>query len=278
MKRPATDRFVTGSVTIVLLLLGVCGLLFTHAYKIGDYIKSQMDIVVELVESASTQHVDEVRQLLLDDERVINTSVEYTSKEAGYAQMQAFYLEGIQLRDNPLPDVITLNVNPADYNSSVLAELKEQLKALDVVESVYYQSDVGAGVIRWVNRLGIVLLIFTVIVGLVAYLLLGNTLRLDLASEHQKIKTMQLVGAKDSFIERPFMRRAFRLAIKCSLIAGLIIVAVLIYLTTTSAAVGGLVSWVLVALVVAGLVVTSVLVLTYVTYSTIHSYLGKVST
>ena len=57
------------------------------------------------------------------------------------------------------------------------------------------------------------------VLGLISFALINNTIRLTVYSQRFLIYTMKLVGASRSFIRRPFMVRNFWIGIMASLLA-----------------------------------------------------------
>jgi len=126
----------------------------------------------------------------------------------GLAELQK--QEGMQdvmryLPENPLPAVI--EVTPIfDVNTPIkLEQLYSLLKAYPEVEQAKLDK-------QWVNRLHAILgLIDKLAHGLVALLalavilIIGNTLRLAIHNRHEEIQVLKLIGAKNSFIIRPFL-------------------------------------------------------------------------
>jgi cell division transport system permease protein len=131
-----------------------------------------------------------------------------TSSIEGLAELQQ--QEGMQdimgyLPDNPLPAVIDVipainNVNP------------QQLEALYLALKVFPQVEQAKLDLQWVNRLQAILgLMSTMAYGLIillamaVVLIIGNTLRFAIYHRHEEIQVLKLIGAKDSFILRPFL-------------------------------------------------------------------------
>ncbi len=130
------------------------------------------------------------------------------SSAEGLAELQK--QEGMQdvmryLPENPLPAVI--EVTPVlDVSTPIkLEHLNAQLKAYPQVEQAKLD-------IQWINRLQAILGFIDslaqglmILLALAVILIIGNTLRLAIHNRHEEIQVLKLVGAKDSFIIRPFL-------------------------------------------------------------------------
>ncbi|NQY86828.1 MAG: cell division protein FtsX [Colwellia sp.] len=109
------------------------------------------------------------------------------------------------LSNNPLPATIlvtpTKRASQADAANELLAKLKQEREV-----------DQGKLDLEWLTRLEAMAQLIKNIVSGVALLLcisviliVGNTIRLAILSQQDAIAIMKLVGATDSFIQRPFL-------------------------------------------------------------------------
>ena len=58
------------------------------------------------------------------------------------------------------------------------------------------------------NKLSLILSLIALVMLFISIVLINNTIRLSIYSKRFIINTMQLVGAKNSFIRRPFVKRS----------------------------------------------------------------------
>lgn len=109
------------------------------------------------------------------------------------------------LDDNPLPNVML--IYPDDKHSSPTA-------AKVLLDKLLQEREIELGKldIEWLKRLHAILAAANELVTMVAVLLfvsvvliVGNTIRLDIFNKRNEILVMKLVGATDSFIQRPFL-------------------------------------------------------------------------
>ncbi len=109
------------------------------------------------------------------------------------------------LRDNPLPDTLVVTPALAASTPEGMAALRGALAATADVEAVQVDTE-------WIDRLHALMDIFRrivwltgVILGIGVALVVGNTIRLDIANRRSEIEVMKLVGATDGFARRPFL-------------------------------------------------------------------------
>src|SRR5690606_18873707 len=101
--------------------------------------------------------------------------------------------------DNPLPYVLV--VTPAG-DEALLASGLEQLAEAELVQHDIQWRERLDGWLRFGGRVAWVL---ACLLGLGALLMVGNTVRLDIQSRREEIGVLQLLGATDGFIRRPFL-------------------------------------------------------------------------
>lgn len=100
---------------------------------------------------------------------------------------------------NPLPSLLV--VTPKG-DETLLAESLQALPETDLVQRDALWRKRLDGWLRFGNRVAWVL---AALLGLGALLVVGNTVRLDIQSRREEIGVLQLLGATDGFIRRPFL-------------------------------------------------------------------------
>jgi len=86
-----------------------------------------------------------------------------------------------------------------------MAMAETYLKRFKNVQEVIYRKDLIHLVNENVKRIGFILLMLAILLTLISYSLIRNTVRLLIYSKRFLIRTMQLVGAGRSFIRKPFL-------------------------------------------------------------------------
>ncbi len=106
---------------------------------------------------------------------------------------------------NPLMPSFQIKLNAADNETGKLVEIERKLKTMPKVTEVGYQRSVYEQVDKNINAIGGVLIFLASVFGMIAIVLINNTVRLNLYAQRFIIKSMQLVGASHWFIIRPFI-------------------------------------------------------------------------
>ncbi len=212
------------SISLVLLMLGLLGLILVHGKNLSNYVKE--NIVLNVIINEGTK---EVEVLALQKEIETNPkikSTQYISKELAARNLTEDLGEDFIkfLGYNPLLSSIDVYLK-ADYaNPKSIELLSILLKNNPLVNEVRYQKSLIENINQNIRTISIVLLSFGAVLLIIAIALINNTIRLAIYSQRFLIRSMQLVGATRGFIRWPFILYG----ILHGLIAGLIAIILLI--------------------------------------------------
>jgi cell division transport system permease protein len=101
-----------------------------------------------------------------------------------------------------------------------LVQIEEELKAdYGSINEFYYNKEMLEDINTNSNFLIYIILGIAVLLLIVAIALINNTIRLAIYSKRLNIRSMQLVGATENFIRRPFIWNAFLQGIIAAMLA-----------------------------------------------------------
>lgn len=219
-RRLITSYFsVVLSISLVLFLMGILGLLVLNSKKVGDYFKEQIPIVVFLKDTAKEVEIDQLKQsLALAD---YTKDAVYVTKEEAAAEHSAIigenYLE--YLGDNPLQNSIDVRLIADFVTPEKIEEIVHEIKNKNFVDDVVYDKPLTEQLTSNVSKISVWILGIAILFLAIAVLLINSSIRLSVYAKRFTIKTMQMVGATKRFIRRPFIFKSVRLGIIGSLIA-----------------------------------------------------------
>lgn len=215
------------SISLVLFMLGLLGIILLNAKKISDHVKENIGFSLYLKEDVSEKDVIKLQEVLKNKE--YTNRIEYINKEQAAEIMKEDLGEDfVEFLDyNPLSGSIDLYLNSAYAEEISVSKIERELKRMPAIEMVDYQKDLIAAVNANVRKIGLVLLGFSILLLIVVIALINNTIRLAIYSKRFLIKTMQLVGATGGFIRRPFVARGVLNGIVSGIIAILLLCGVL---------------------------------------------------
>jgi|SRR5690554_6761827 cell division transport system permease protein len=221
------------SVSLVLFLLGVLGLLVLNSKRVADYFKEQIAITVFLKDSAKEVEITQLNQSLAMAE--YTKSATFVSKEEAAQEHQQVLGENFieYLGENPLQNSIDVYVL-ADYvTPEKMEEITNELKSKNFVDDVVYDKPLIVQLTENVQRISFWILVISGIFTFIAVLLINSSIRLSIYAKRFTIKTMQMVGATKGFIRKPFVWRSVRLGIVGAVVAMIGMGVVLYYADQT---------------------------------------------
>ncbi|RFN59385.1 cell division protein FtsX [Marixanthomonas ophiurae] len=199
------------SISLVLFLLGLLGLLVLNTKKVADHFKEQIALTVYLKDTAKEVEITQLKQSLALAE--YTKTAEYISKEQAAEAHSATIGENFMdfLGYNPLQNSIDVYLL-ADYVSPTqLEEITDELMTKDFIDEVVYDKPLIALLNDNVKKISFWVLVISGIFLFIAVLLINSSIRLSVYAKRFTIKTMQMVGATKRFIRRPFIWKSVRL-------------------------------------------------------------------
>jgi cell division transport system permease protein len=193
------------SVSLVLFLLGVLGLVLINAKELSDYFRESLSFSVMLSDDAKEA---DIRMLQKDlDGKLYVKSTEYVSKDEAALKMKEDLGEDFInfLGDNPLSPSIDVYLYASYTSPDSVAKIEKYVLEYPFVKEVYYQESLLFLINENVRKISVFLLVLSTFLFLIALTIINNTIRLSVYSKRFIIRTMQLVGATSSFIRRPFL-------------------------------------------------------------------------
>ena len=215
------------SISLVLLLVGIASLLLVNARSVSDYFKENMQVSVMMKQNVSEDSARDF-QKRLDRMRFIRSS-EYISKEQGEREMAELLGDDFLsvFETSPIPVSIEVTLN-ADYVSADSLEMvKNEISRSPLVDEVVYQRSLVDTLNANLSRISVIIGIFIVLLLFISFVLINNTVRLNVYARRFTVHTMRLVGATKSFIRGPFLVQSVFQGLFSAFIAIIVLVAIL---------------------------------------------------
>jgi len=196
------------SITLVLFLLGVFALLMMHAQKLSNHLKENIGFEVVMNSNVKEDRILQLQSEL--DAMPAVKSTEYITKEEAIRRLSddlgEDFLQWLGNEENPLLPSIDVRFNADWANNDSINLLQAQLMKNKDIKDVYYQKSLVNLINQNVNRIGIALIIASLVLLIIAITLIRNTIRLSIYSKRFLVRSMQLVGATPAYIRQPFIR------------------------------------------------------------------------
>ncbi len=230
-KRRLKSSYITTvvSITLVLFMLGMLGLIILHAKKLSDYVKENIGFSIIMKENVKEAGIIQLQKTLDASDYVKST--EYITKEKAAEELTKDLGEDFIdfLGYNPLLPSIDLRLKAEYANIDSLAIIEKDLLANKNVKEVFYQKSLVHLINKNLRRISIIILGFSILLLIIAIALINNTIRLSVYSKRFLIKSMQLVGATQAFIRRPFILKGILHGILGAFIAILLLVGIIYF-------------------------------------------------
>ena len=196
------------SISLVLLLTGIAALLIVNAGSVTKYLKENMQVSVLLRDDVSE---DQARSLAASLEtRPYVHAARVITREEGAEELKSMLGEDFLdvFETSPVP--LSLDVSlQADYvHPDSLALVTSALSASPLVEEVGTQQSLVEALTTNLAKISVVLGVFILLLLFISFVLINNTVRVNVFARRFTIHTMKLVGATRGFIRAPFMRAA----------------------------------------------------------------------
>ncbi|MCH9638037.1 MAG: permease-like cell division protein FtsX [Betaproteobacteria bacterium] len=206
-------RLISTPVTSLLsvIVIGIAFSLPAGIYILMDNLRSisgqaagspQMSLYFKT--DASKSDIEKIRQRLEENAQIVH--LQFISKKTALQQLQQS--SGVVditsgLARNPLPDAFV--VNTLDSTAEALKQLQTTMQAWPKIEHVQFDA-------AWAKRLNTmiefgrtVVLMLSVLLSIAIIAVMFNTIRLQILTKREEIEVSKLIGATNSFIQRPFL-------------------------------------------------------------------------
>jgi cell division transport system permease protein len=197
----------TVSITLVLFMLGLTGTILLFAREISVRVKENYTFTIYMQEAAPQNEILRF-QKYLDTRDAIRSTQYITSAEASAAYAKEIGEDFVALiGKSPIPDLIEIKVKSEYTNLDSLKSLESDIKSREIVSDFRYNRGLIEKVNENLRKFGAVLAAFSILLLVIAFALINNTIRLAVFANRFIIRSMQMVGATQAFIRKPFLIR-----------------------------------------------------------------------
>ena len=206
-RAPVLTGLASAMVGLALFVVGLFGLVAANLRSAVGMMEERVEIVAYLRDDVRSDEIELAVTELREQADV--QGVEYVSKqvalERAREELPAFQEVFSGLAVNPLPASLEILLLEGSRTEEAVVRVAGMAEAFPFVEEVDYGRE-------WVEQLfalrraaAVTAMILGLAFGLVAALIIGTALRIDIFARKDEIYIMRLVGARDAFIRRPFL-------------------------------------------------------------------------
>ena len=211
------------STAMVLMLIGMVVLTGFTSRNLSSYVKENLTITMILQPDMNTEESSALCQRIRNLHYI--NSLNFISKEQalkeGTRELGANPAEFAG--ENPFTGEIEVQLKANYANNASIRNIVQQLRTYRGVSDITYPQSLVESVNQTLGKISLVLLVIAVLLTIVSFSLINNTIRLSIYARRFSIHTMKLVGASWNFIRAPFLRRA----VLEGLVSALLAIAVL---------------------------------------------------
>jgi cell division transport system permease protein len=261
------------STSLVLILLGLVVLIGLTAQNLSEYVKENLTITVMFDDTATDREAAVVCRKLQTKPYV--THLEYISREQALKeQTKALGTDPSEfLGVNPFVPSAEIHLRASCANSDSLKWIGKQIRAYDRVAEVSYQKDLMESVNSNLQKVSLVMIVLAVLLTVVSFSLINNTVRLGIFARRFSINTMKLVGASWSFIRKPFISMAVVEGLLAGIIADAVLAGCVYALFSYEPGTMTVVTWEVLAITGGAVLLFGVLISTACVYFSVNHYL-----
>ena len=262
------------SISLVLFLLGVLGLVLINAKELADYLRESLSFSIMLDDNAKEP---DIRMLQKDlDAKPYVKSTEYISKDAAAVKMKKELGEDFIsfLGDNPLPPSIDVYLHSGYTSPDSVAKIEKYVREYTFVKEVSVPESLLFLINENVKKISLFLLVISAFLFLIALTIINNTIRLSIYSRRFLIRTMQLVGATRAFIRGPFLIQSAIQGLLAALVAMSLLIGLLYLIEKEFFLMFSFESTYLLFLLGASIIITGILINVISTFFSVNRYLS----
>ena len=196
------------SISLVLLLVGIASFLVVNATRVTDFFKENLQMSVIL----KTEVTDAEAEKLLPDlnsMRFIH-STHLVTKEEGTVELKEMLGEDFLsvFESSPVPVSIEVTLNAEYVSPDSLSMVSARIMEIPLVDEVVCRQSLVDALNANLQKISFVLGILILLLLVVSFVQIGNTVRINIFAKRFTVHTMRLVGATRAIILRPFMARS----------------------------------------------------------------------
>ena len=196
------------SIMLVLFVLGLYAFVMIYTDRLLNFVKENIGFEIVMKSNAKESSIISLKDELSKKSYI--KSAEYISKEDATNRMKEDlgedFLQWLGDVENPLLPSIDIRFI-ADYaNADSMAMVEKWVESKTIVKEIIYPKTLTNTINDNINKIKIVLFVVSLILLLIAITLISHTIRLSIYSKRFTVRTMQLVGATEGFVMKPFLK------------------------------------------------------------------------
>ena len=193
------------SISFSVLLVGIFLVAALNLNTWVGFLREKIEIELFVETGTTSAEIEALKSSVIKVEGV--DSIQYISKAEAAERFQKEFGQDVMevLEYNPFPPSIIIRLAENYRTPEAIIKIKNRLELLPGVDEVFYKKPLLQKINQYVNIIYILSLVIGIIVIVIAFGLIFNTIRLTIYARKEMIHIMRLVGATEGFIRQPFI-------------------------------------------------------------------------
>jgi cell division transport system permease protein len=207
------------SISMVLFLLGIISMIILVGNELSVYVRENITLSVILKENIEEKNILRLEEKIRKEPYVKN--IRYISKDDALKDLTKELGDNPMefVNYNPLPAILEINLKSDYANNDSILFIAKELNANEIVKQTDYQKNFIHEVDRNIKKVTFTFLMVAVLLLIISFILINNTMRLLIYSNRFLIHTMKLVGATKNFIRKPYWLQGMWIGLVSSVFA-----------------------------------------------------------
>lgn len=265
------------SVTLVLVLVGIIAMVWIGAGNETRRLRERMELSVVMADTVSDAYTRQLADEI--SKKPYALKVTFVGKDEALKNWTRDTGENLEelFGVNPLSPEINFTLK-ADYSSvENIAAITGSLEKVSGVEAVSKpETEMVEQINSSLSRLTALLGAIAIVMLVISFVLINNTVHLTIYSRRFTIHTMQLVGATNSYIRRPVVMNNMLCGFVSGVIASGVIAAGLAFAPAAGfSSLNDSLGWMEYAVVAGGIILVGMIICSMAAWMASAKYLGK---
>lgn len=220
-------QFISSTIStmLVLVLLGMVIFFVLTANNLSVYVRENLTFSLLISDDMKEGEIL-ILQKRINEQPFVKESVYISKKQALQEHTESMGTNPEEfLGYNPFKASVEIKLNAQYANSDSIAKIESTFKNNSNIQEVTYRKELIDAVNENISHISLALLLLALILTVISFALINNTIRLAIYSKRFLIHTMKLVGATWGFIRKPFLVRNIWSGILAAILANVLLMS-----------------------------------------------------
>ncbi len=206
LRQPLATLLTVAVIAITITLPSLCYIVWKNVSQAAQQWYPTPQLIVYLDKSLNEKGAEQAVAKLRELDGI--KSINYLSREEAIIEFRnwsGFDRALDLLEENPLPAVAIITPKINFQNSQSLINLRNKVGQLSGIEDVRMDDSWFTRLAALTGLIGKIVMLIGILMVISMFLVIGNSVRLNIFARRDTINVMKLIGATDGFIMRPFL-------------------------------------------------------------------------